>query len=35
VGPRMNLQKNKKVGAHSPTHNTPRVGGHAGGLGWD
>jgi hypothetical protein len=30
-----NEWKKKKVGAHSLTHNTSRVGGHARGLEWD
>jgi hypothetical protein len=35
VGPRAKQQKKKRVGAHSLTHNTSKVGRHAEALGWD
>jgi hypothetical protein len=35
VGPKVKQQKKKRVGAHSPTHNTLGVGKHARDLGWD
>jgi hypothetical protein len=35
MGPKMKQQKNKRIGAHSLTHNISGVGGCVGTLGWD